>query len=364
MEILSGLRVLTLEGPAIRRGRTHGQLLKPQILEAIKRWKADLSFTGMDAEKYPHEFVQESGMLEAAKKWTPELLEEVRGVSEGSGVDFDTLFTWNCQDEDWWFRVFEKGVTLEKLWGHCTALGCSRERELPCMIAQNQDEPNYYDGLQVLLRIKREESDTYVFTAAGMTGALSGMNKSLGVCVNSLLDLNHSKSGLSGDFIVRELLAQPTFDDATDFLHKVKHASGINYVVGGPDEAVDYECSGNKVSQFIPHDGSRRVYHTNHSLANDDKRSPLPRNFEELFSGTNARFRYLESQLKDARPVTVEKIQSILASHEIPICSHNTHEPRGSSTAGSLIMVFSPKPELLFAMPPPCRLDYQKFTFS
>ena len=365
MEILSGLRVLTLEGPPIRRGRTHGLLLKAQILQAIERWKEDLKFTGVDVKEYPHEFVQETGMLAAVKRWTPDLLEEVTGIAEASGVDFDTLFTWNCTDEDWWFRIFEKRIGMEKVWGcHCSALGCSRNGNLPTMVAQNLDLPNYYDGLQVLLHINGPDNpDCFVFTHAGIVG-MAGMNKSLGVCVNTLIDLNHAKDGLSSNFIVRGILEQSTLDDAIKFLHSIRHASGQNYTVGDMNRVVDFECSGNKVSQFIPYNGSQRVYHTNHSIVNDDRRASIPQNYEELISRTRARFGFLESELGDtSKPVTVEKIQSILGSHEIPLCHHNTHQSPGSCTAGSLIMVFSPDPELLFAMPPPCSSKYQKFNF-
>jgi isopenicillin-N N-acyltransferase-like protein len=367
MEILSGLKVLTLEGSPLQRGQSYGRNLRPQILQGIERWKTNLKITGVDTESYPHQFIQQTGMLDAVKKWTPDLLEEVTGIAEGSGVDFETLFTWNCTDEDWWFRIFEMRLGMEKVisWGHCSALGCSRDGDLPSMVAQNLDLPNYYDGLQVLLHIKKPESpDTFVFTHAGIVG-MAGMNQSLGVCVNTLIDLNHAKDGLSSNFLVRGILEQSTLDDAVDFLHRVKHASGQNYTIGDTDEVLDFECSGSKVTQFTPYEGSKRVYHTNHSIVNDDRRASIPENFEELNSLTHARFGFLESHLKDpSKPVTVETIQSILGSHEIPLCEHNTHKPRESYTMGSFIMIMSHNPEMRFALPPPCQQKYQNFKFS
>lgn len=366
MEILSGLKVLTLEGAPRDRGQTHGRNLKPQILEGIQRWKTSLKSSVANVETYPHQFVQETGMLDAVKKWTPDLLEEVNGIAEGSGTDFETLLTWNCTDEDWWYRIFERGVSMENVWGgQCSALGCSRDGDLPSMVAQNLDLPNYYDGFQVLLHVKEPGSpDSFVFTHAGIVG-MAGMNKSLGVCVNTLIDLNHAKGGLSTNFIARALLQQSTLDDAVDFLRRIKHASGQNYLVGDADEVMDFECSANKMSQFKPVDGGKRVYHTNHALVNDDKRAKIFENYEELTCRTRGRFGFLESQLKDtSRRVTLETIQSILSSHEIPLCEHNSHQPRGSSTMGSFVMAFSREPELHFALPPPCIQGYQRFKFS
>ena len=54
------------------------------------------------------------------------------------------------------------------------------------------------------------------------------------------------------------------------FLHRVKHASGQNYVVGGPAQVYSFECSANKVSRFQPPGRPGVVWHTNHPLASDD----------------------------------------------------------------------------------------------
>ena len=364
MGTLSALKVLTLKGPPRRRGQIYGQTLRPLISQGIEMWKGHLKSTGMDPGKFAHQFVQETELLDSVKKWTPDLMEEVTGIAEGSGIDFETMFVWQCTDEDWWFRLFERGLGIEGLWSSCSALGSSRDGDLPSMVAQNLDLPNHFDGLQVLLHIKGPESlNSFVFAPAGTIGML-GMNKSLGVCVNTLLCLNHAKDGLPVNFVVRGILEQSTLDDAINFLHQIKHASGQNYIIGDMDRVVDFECSGNKVSQFVPYFGSRRVYHTNHSIANDDRRTSIPQNHEELSQRSRARFGFLESQLKDtSKSITLETVQSILASHCVPLCFHNTHKPGEGCTIGSLIMILSPSPELHLALPPPCRREYQKFGF-
>jgi hypothetical protein len=58
--------------------------------------------------------------------------------------------------------------------------------------------------------------------------------------------------------------------DAVRFIHEMQHASGENYTIGGPDRVVAYECSANKVCQFVPYEGATRVFHTNHPLVNND----------------------------------------------------------------------------------------------
>jgi hypothetical protein len=318
----------------------------------------------MNPEEYAHQFIQETDLLDSVKRWTPDLLEEVAGIAEGSGVEFETIFVWQCADEDWWFRMFEKGLGIEGLWGHCSALGCSREGELPSRVAQNLDLPNHFDGLQVLLRVKGpESSDSFVFGPAGMIGML-GLGRSLGLCVNTLIDLNHTKEGLPVNFVARGILEQPTLDDAIDFLRRVKHASGQNYIIGDRERVVDFECSGNKVSQFVPFNISQRVYHTNHAITNDDRRNFIPESYEELSLRSGARFEFLATQLGDtSKPVTLERIHSILASHDVPLCLHHTPRPGEGCTIGTLIMTLSPSPELRIALPPPCQQPYHAFWF-
>ena len=66
------------------------------------------------------------------------------------------------------------------------------------MIAQNLDMPGFYDGYQVILHIKHHDSDleSFVYTIAGVIGA-NGMNShAIGICCNTLLQLDNCRDGL------------------------------------------------------------------------------------------------------------------------------------------------------------------------
>lgn len=359
----SDIRVLVLEGAPWERGQIHGETLKLMISQGIDLWKKHLQkFTGMKPDKYISHFVEETGLLAAVKKWAPHLLEEVKGIGEGAGVDFNTIFAWQCADEEWWYRK-----PFEKYAGeHCSGLGCFKEEDSAPMLAQNLDVPNYYDGFQVLLHIKHPESslESFVFTIAGIIGACGLNSQTLGICVNTLINLNHSADGLPVDFIVRSLLEQRSLDKAVQFIHEIKHASGQNYIIGNAEKIVAFECSANVVCQYVPYKAASRVYHTNHELVNDD-RVPLSKRVPLAKSTTRARFNFLESQLKDpSKTITLETIKSILSSHEGPLCVHNTHQPRGACTLGSLIMSLSTPPELYLAFGPPCSKEYETFSFG
>ena len=386
MERSSDIRVLVLEGTRRERGRIHGKALKSLINKGIETWKSHLqNVTGTNPDKYIDQFMKETKLVAAAEKWAPHLLEEVRGIGEEAGVDFNTIFVWQCADEEWWYRPYPH-VKQEP--SGCSSLGCSKAGNNPAVAAQNMDTPNYYDGYQVLLHIKHNESfESLVFTIAGVIG-LNGMNNApLGICCNTLLDLNHAADGLPVAFVVRSVLEEPNVDKAAGFIQKIKHASGQNYIIGDAEKAVDFECSANKVCQYAPCGGVSRVYHTNHALINADKTAWVTRFFNMLakfnflesqpkddteramlgeaqwYFNTLSRFNFLESQLRDPlKHISPEVIRAILSSHETSICVHNTGQP-GACTLGSMIMVLSSPPELHLASGPPCFNEYRIFRF-
>src|SRR5262249_47238069 len=145
------LPVVTLEGSPFDRGVTHGKTLKAQIHELMKHWKADLAERyKMPADAFIKKFVQQTAFQPAIKKWTPDLLDEVRGIAKGADLDFDTVFVFQLPDEYW---VNGPGIAE-----HCSAMGFSRRGDRPAYVAQNMDLEGFRDGYQVILHIKHADS--------------------------------------------------------------------------------------------------------------------------------------------------------------------------------------------------------------
>ena len=136
---------------------------------------------------------KETNYLSAIKKYTSSLLEEVKGIAEGSKIDFDTIFAFQLLDE---FLLNAEESRID----HCSSIE---------------------EGLPVV-------------------------------------------------FIIRGLLEQSSQADAINFLHRVKHASPQNYLIGGPRKVFDFECSANTIEPFEISKRSKIVYHTNHALVNKD----------------------------------------------------------------------------------------------
>lgn len=362
MKLSSKIKVLTLEGSPKNRGHIHGEILKPMILEILERYKYQLRF---NLQKNPDSlidyFLSNTNFLSTVKKWTPHLLEEIEGIAESVGVDFKEIFALQLvpHDEGWWF--FQRSASTVK----CSSLGCFREGNQPALLAQNLDLPNFFEGLEMLLHIKYEESslESYVLSHAGFLGELGINNQPVGICCNSLSGyLNNSKNGLPFTFIIRSVLEQPNLEKAVDFIKNIQHASAQNYIIGGSERIICLECSANKFEQFEPNKDARRIYHTNHPLKNDDLIMPALNSTGGIT--TFDRFNYLETRLQDySKKITVDTLKNILSSHFGPVCVHHTNQPNSGYTFSSVIYSLSLPPTLYMTVGPPCLTEYEKFEF-
>jgi len=377
---MKDMPVLELRGTARERGRIHGESLKKEIREILELSRVAAREAGINPEDYVRQIVAKTGFLAAAERWTPALVEEVRGIGEGAGVEFDTIFSWNLLDESDWFVNEGRWQNLSvRPKSGCSVFGIFKEGDQPALLAQNADMGPAFDGYQTLLRIHHEDSDLeeLVLTCPGCIGIWGLNNRSIGVCLNALTSqLQRSPTGLGTLFVARGILSHSRLEEAVKFVQDVKHASGEVYTIGGPEQAVCLEASANKVSRFVPHPGATRVYHTNHPLVSDDLwlegkniamvAPQLRESFKKGRINSETRLEALKKRLGDtSKPVTVETAKSILSSHddpEYPVCRHG-RPGQGDITTFSLIMVLKPSPEFHVAPGPPCKTEFRTYTF-
>jgi isopenicillin-N N-acyltransferase like protein len=360
-----GVRVITLEGTPYARGLQHGTALKNEIHALLRLWKAVLQKDyHLEAAAFTRRFLKKTDFLSAMKRWTPDLIEEVKGIAAGAGVDFETMLLFQLPDEYW---VNGRDIVADR----CTGLGMSCQGKEPTIIAQNLDVESFRDGYQIVLHIKHADSDleAFVLSFPGLIGANGMNNKGVGICCNTLSQLAYCRDGLPVNCVIRGLLEQRTLDEAIAFLHRIKHASGQNYLVGGRDRATSFECSAGKVCAFQPAGRRDVVWHTNHPLVNDDynaaHRQSLARH-KNPKPGSSVRLQCVEQRLaKMPSPWGIDVFKATLSSHdsaEFPIC---VSRGRGDViTFASTIMVLGERPELHIAPGPPDAAAYATLTFG
>ena len=348
------LRVVDLHGTAWERGQQHGALLKDEIATLVERWRAEIQRDfGAPLDEFVERFLAGTMFDDAVRRWTPELLDEVRGIASGSGQPFDRMFVWQLIDEVW---ASGRGVMHDK----CTAIGVDRLGEQPTLVAQNLDIPQMSHGFVTVLRIRDEARGltSLVVTEPGLIAAAGLGGARIGVAVNTLLQLQPCRDGLPVAFVVRGLLQQPDHAAAIAFLQRIRHASGQNYIVGGPDAAPGHECSANKVVRWQPYQDAPFTFHTNNPLANDDftaawRERAQQKGFDPLVGPkTCPRLAVCLQSWTNATKPDVAAIKTLLSSRT------STPSIANDLTFASFVAVLGEKPELHIA---PGRPDVTAF---
>ena len=372
------LSVIELSGSPGDRGRRYGEIAKPLIARMVKAWRADLgnfSHNGIaanaaiDSDVYLSEFLAQTDYLSAIEKWTPDLLEEVKGIAEGSAQKFEHILGLQLVDEEW---VFGLRRSLNKPTTKCTAFGVPDQANGISYAGQNMDVPSWVEGNQVLLRIMATKTspEALIFSIAGSVG-LKGLNASgVGITCNTLAQLNYAVDGLPVLFIVRSILEKRTIDEAEVFLRSIKHASGQNYILSARGDMRCFECCGTSVVRYTPEKIQGRVFHSNHPLVNQDVCNFLPP-IKRRSNNSVARFTSISERLGDiSQLLTLDDIKAALAAHDDidnpvsrVISPGNTTNSIGY-TASSSIYELGAIPRLHLAAGPPCETEFEIFEFT
>jgi len=359
MTKLSEIKILKLDGTPRELGCKRGEELKAVIWEQLERFKYFMPMIlspGLSPDAMIEKFMRETKHVAAAEKWTPHLLEEVRGIGEGAGIGFENAFMLSCTEEMWRHDQLGSAGSAQ-----CSSMGCAKDGDTPALMGQNLDTIIHAKNTEVVLHITEPDGrQKFVVTEAGSLGLMGLSNAPLGILVNTIF-LNGCFDGLPICFIARGMLDQLTLDDAVAFLKSIKIGASLNYVIGDAERVVDYETSAKGAVQFVPYEGAKRVYHTNHPMASNDFIPGYPTITEESIGRAN----YLKYRLDDPKkPIALDNIKGILRSHLGPICHHGEKGPMNFTTWVSVVYSLTENPELHVAAGNPCENEYQVFTFD
>jgi hypothetical protein len=353
------LPVLEIKGSARERGRQQGEALGPQIQALVGAWQGLIAATGVKARDFVADFLEHTRFAQAIEEWTPGLLDEVRGIAEAAEIDFETLLAFNCTDENQWFQR-HRGMGLELPGPRgCSSLGVWGGAGPP-LVAQTMDIPSGTDGFQFLLRVRQDQQPTEVLllNLVGMVGIAGLSNGPVGLCNNGLSQLQTRTDGLPVNFVVRGALSCPDYLSAVEFLRRVPHASGQNYVVGGAEEVAMLECSAAGAATVSPL-APGRLIHSNHPVASRDFHGHEALTESTSDSDTHQRWTALERRITDVGTSAfgMDEILDALRSHDDPqnpVCRHLQENPAQNFTAATMVCELSAPPVLHLAPGPLC----------
>jgi hypothetical protein len=355
------LKEITLSGSGYERGVQHGRQLKKEVGQIVELWKENTAkATGTDPNEVLKDFFEYAQFDDAIRKWTPDLYDEVKGIADGSGQIFEEVFVLNLLDEFW---VYVDNPENH----HCSGVGVPATNGQPAYVGQNMDLERYTDGFQILARIPRQgdRPEQLVLTHAGLIG-LNGMNEAgVGICVNTLMQLNASATGLPVAFVVRSLISRTDKADILKFIEEVPHASGQNYIIGVGEEVFDFEASANQVVRFKPTGPLNAVFHTNHAVYNDDFK-PWYQNQDAYSENSLARMTAVQKRVTANSFQGGSSLASVFRSRdhaEHPVCRTNQKGNFGFTFA-SVVMTLGEEPFLKMTLGPPDESEYQAYYFQ
>jgi hypothetical protein len=253
--------LLVVDGAGAPReiGRRHGEAARDLVAEGLGRWFDALGRRhGIDPAAYVDEFLAGTDFRPAIERWTPELLDEVRGVAEGAGQPFAAMLAFNLLDEEWAFADMRAPGPPG-----CSVVGIQPAPDRPTLLGQTMDIPSLHDGCQIALRVAPDDDRpaTVMLSYAGMIGLTGANEAGIGVVVNNLDMLAADMRGLPVAFVLRGILARRTLAQAAAFVQAVPHAIGQHYGIGSPEGIRSFEGWGGGVVETPP--DAPRLLHTN-----------------------------------------------------------------------------------------------------
>ena len=337
--------VLDLRGSPFERGRAHGAAVRDLVAGMVEAHFAFLEFSArhvvgleLDREK----ILRVAGQfLPACERFAPWLVEEVRGIAEGSGLPFRAILSLNTFiDIADWVRPATAGNYAA---GGCTTYGAGppATRDGEVYLGQNFDTKAAFEPFVVALRVEADDAPpAWVASFAGVVGC-AGINAAgLGVVINHL-NMADARPGVPFTFAVRALLRETTTEAALASLARSERASGINYLVGDERALCTAETSATKFEILTPQDGW--LAHANHCTAPDLQSLETVRSEGSLQRGGRA----AECMAASAGRIDPERLSEIACDHvgtADSVCSHpDPDAPRLRQYQTCFAVVLEPK---------------------
>ena len=262
--------LIELAGPPFERGRDYGRKAAQRIARGIALYAGQLKGLSVDAAQI-RALVNE--YLPVIEGFEPAYVEEMRGIAEGAGVDFESIVLLNARTEI--LKLGQRPDLRRKLMqaqdpDGCTGIvvlpGAAREGRL--IHAQNWDWKLECAETAVVLRIRNDDGpDILTFTEAGGL-ARSGLNAAgIAITANYLeSDRDYCQIGVPLALIRRKVLEQERLALAMRAVYVTPKSAANNMIVSHSEGvAIDFECAPDETFQVHPERGL--LAHANHFVS-------------------------------------------------------------------------------------------------
>lgn len=343
-------RYLKISGNAYERGVRIGRELKMQIetnyLNQTKFYDVPEGVSYVEWAKMAERYVP------LMEKWTPEVLEEMKGMAEGAEMEFGQILAMTT--------AYEKSFCRDMIEDKCSSflLGKAVTEGGRTIIGQTNDEcyTEWLYQLDVVLHHVDGERESLIYTHPGVPAYMGINNDGLAV-LWTYIDNGVTGDGVPTNAIIRHLLTLGSVDEAVAFLKAVPHDIPNQFGLGDKSGRIaSVECFPNKV--YVKEDDEFLV-HTNHTVFADEPEFTCSKT-------TWDRYDVMKKQIEEAgKNITVEDCKNFMRSHErFPnsICSHPYPEKPWNKTLAAMVFDIEVG-EMHIAFGNPCECEYHSYKF-
>lgn len=281
------------QGSNYEIGVSHGQTSANQIAKCIAVYQ-DLYYSSAGIT-WDQARAKANTFLPYLQSDCPDLIEEIKGISVGSGQPFDDILTLNIRSE----------ICLTNYSDGCTSISHMNKETGEIYIGQNWDwVPEIKDSM-IILDVKPTGKPRMLMCAEAGIIAKYGFNScGLGAMLNAI-KCSQAAMKLPVHFALRRVLESSSVDDACKMLESQGIASSANLLMSDSSRQVTCEVTPLGVSYIEADDGL--VLHTNHLYAEKKlvEDNPAENSFfrlnrmREISQGVLASFDSVRSRLAD-----------------------------------------------------------------
>lgn len=312
-----------------------------------------------------HALAAASACIPYVADYAPELLAELHGMAESSGVSLAELMLLQVRNQlrggqDAGRRHAGEAAPGD---GGCTALAARR----PALVAQNWDNDPELDPYTVVLtRRPLAAPATLTIGQAGLIGYVGCSERGIGVCLNAL-PAPARGVGVPHYFIVRRVLEAESLDAAIDEVRSARRAIPANLLLATPQGPADFEILIDDLRVLRPDGGAAWLTHTNHCL--HPALAGVNDRFPELIE-SGPRKRRIDALLEGAAggDDVLRAAQAALRDHQgapRSICRHaNDHPRHGFWTSVFSVVIEADAGRMHVSRGNPCANAYEEYRLA
>jgi isopenicillin-N N-acyltransferase-like protein len=254
--------LIEITGDERTRGQQYGEAAREQIGKSIAFYREVAAHT----TKLSWDEIQTRARLwmPVIDEYFPGILDEVRGIAEGSGRAFEEILALNGRTE-----LTYGGSIADEGNDSCSSFAITSEASGDGHVycGQNWDWLSGIKETIVILRVHQPPKPTIIMQVeAGQVGRHGANSAGLALCANGLGRQFGKSNGVPSPYIRRRVLDSANMNDALEEIFKAKQNGCTNLLLAHKDGVViSVETTPGRHGWMYPTDGI--LVHTNHFIA-------------------------------------------------------------------------------------------------